>query len=86
MQIKLSLTVCEGALESNPQPLLTLELESQPSIETLGLSLATTRQQATSRAGGPWPDRPWVAQRLGQRRVLQSQGEGVGFGIGRIGT
>ena len=40
MQIKLSLTVCEGAVESNLQPLLTLELESQPSIETLGLSLA----------------------------------------------
>ena len=40
MQIKLSLTVCEGAVESNPQPLLMLELESQPSIETLGLSLA----------------------------------------------
>ena len=40
MQIKLSLAVCEGAVESEPQPLLMLELDSQPSIETLGLSLA----------------------------------------------
>ncbi|MEJ8826974.1 hypothetical protein WKW80_34095 [Variovorax humicola] len=40
MQIKLSLAVCEGAFESEPKPLLMLELDSQPSIETLGLSLA----------------------------------------------
>lgn len=40
MQITLSLAVCEGELNSDPQPLLTLELDSQSSIETLGLSLA----------------------------------------------
>jgi hypothetical protein len=40
MQIKLSLAVCDGTVESDAQTLLTLELDSQPSIETLGLSLA----------------------------------------------
>lgn len=41
MQIKLSLAVpvCDGTVESDLQTLLTLELDSQPSIETLGLSL-----------------------------------------------
>ncbi|NDZ17747.1 hypothetical protein [Variovorax sp. WS11] len=40
MRIKLSLAVCEGEVDSDPEPLLTLELDSRPSIETLGLSLA----------------------------------------------
>ena len=40
MQIKLSLAVCDGTVESDPQALLTMELDSHPSIETLGLSLA----------------------------------------------
>jgi hypothetical protein len=40
MRIKLSLAVCEGEVDSDPEPLLTLELDSRPNIETLGLSLA----------------------------------------------
>ncbi|MDM0002830.1 hypothetical protein QTI24_29860 [Variovorax sp. J22P240] len=47
MKIKLSLAVCDGTDESDAQPLLTLELDSQPSIETLGLSLANGKVALT---------------------------------------
>ncbi|UUZ62625.1 hypothetical protein LP417_22115 [Polaromonas sp. P1-6] len=40
MQIKISLVVCEDAVESDRQSLLTLEVDAQPTIATLGLSLA----------------------------------------------
>ncbi len=40
MQIKLSLVVCDDMPESGPQPLLTLAVDAQPTIATLGLSLA----------------------------------------------
>ena len=40
MQIKLGLVVCDDMPESGPQPLLTLAVDAQPTIATLGLSLA----------------------------------------------
>ena len=40
MQIKLSLDVCEGAVESGSQPLLTLESDAQSASANLRLSLA----------------------------------------------
>jgi len=60
-QIELSLTGCEGAVESNPQPLLTLEFESQPSIETLGLSLANGKAEHAA-AGDDGDDRDVARQ------------------------
>ena len=40
MRIKLSLALCEGEVDSVPEPLLTLDIDSRPNIEMLGLSLA----------------------------------------------
>jgi hypothetical protein len=60
-QIELSLTGCEGAVESNPQPLLTLEFESQPSIKTLGLSLANGKAEHAA-AGDDGDDRDVARQ------------------------
>ncbi|UUZ69751.1 hypothetical protein LP416_10610 [Polaromonas sp. P2-4] len=47
MQIKISLVVCEDAVESDRQSLLTLEVDAQPSIATLGLSLADGKAMLT---------------------------------------
>lgn len=43
MQIKVSLAISGGTSESNALPLLTLEVDAQPSIETLGLGLADAK-------------------------------------------
>ena len=37
MQIKVSFAISSGTAESDALPLLTLEIDAQPSIETLGL-------------------------------------------------
>ena len=43
MQIEISLAISAGAAESDALQLLTLEVDAQPSIETLGLGLADAR-------------------------------------------
>ena len=43
MQIEISLAISAGAAESDALQLLTLEVDAQPSIETLGLGLADAK-------------------------------------------
>ena len=43
MQIKVSIAIFRGTAESDALPLLTLEVDAQPSIETLGLGLADAK-------------------------------------------
>ena len=43
MQIKVSFAISGGIAESDALPLLTLEVDAQPSIETLGLGLADAK-------------------------------------------
>ncbi len=43
MQINVSLAISAGASESKMLPLLTLELDAQPGVETLGLGLADAK-------------------------------------------
>jgi hypothetical protein len=43
MQIKVSFAISGGTAESEALPLLTLEVDAQPSIETLGLGLADAK-------------------------------------------
>ena len=43
MQIKVSIAISRGTAESDALPLLTLEVDAQPSIETLGLGLADAK-------------------------------------------
>ncbi|NDZ18991.1 hypothetical protein C7T35_21980 [Variovorax sp. WS11] len=43
MQIKVSFAISGGTAESEALPLLTLEVDAQPSIETLGLRLADAK-------------------------------------------
>jgi hypothetical protein len=43
MQIKVSLAISGGTAEPEALPLLTLEVDAQPSIETLGLGLADAK-------------------------------------------
>src|SRR6478735_10513826 len=43
MHIEISLAISAGAAESDALQLLTLEVDAQPSIETLGLGLADAK-------------------------------------------
>ena len=43
MQIKVSFAISGGTSQSEALPLLTLEIDAQPSIETLGLGLADAK-------------------------------------------
>ncbi|RYF54458.1 MAG: hypothetical protein EOO27_23670, partial [Comamonadaceae bacterium] len=43
MQIEIRLAISAGAAESGALPLLTLDVDTQPSIETLGLGLADAK-------------------------------------------
>jgi len=43
MQIEIRLAISAGAAESDALQLLTLEVDAQPSIETLGLGLADAK-------------------------------------------
>ena len=47
MQIKVSIAISRGTAESDALPLLTLEVDAQPSIETLGLGLADAKAVLT---------------------------------------
>lgn len=47
MQIEVSFAISGGTAESDALPLLTLEIDAQPSIETLGLGLADAKALLT---------------------------------------